>query len=106
MIGEQLGRSLLVRRTVGVHKVPIRCIEKVLRQPGLSVGKVACLCGGPDWPTSVFAGILRLSLLQCELGTVPIIFFVAPCALTGSLYSPKASDYKSLFKLMLFLSLG
>jgi len=44
------------------------------------------LCGGPDWPTSVLAGILRLSLFQCLLGTAPIIFSIAPMALTGSFY--------------------
>jgi len=88
-IGGLLGRSMWVRRTVGVHKVAIRCIEAELKTPGLTLGKVAILCGGPDWPTSVIAGVLNLSLLQCELGTVPIIGFVAPCALTGSLYIKK-----------------
>eukprot|EP00448_Togula_jolla_P022655 CAMPEP_0170573004 /NCGR_PEP_ID=MMETSP0224-20130122/2529_1 /TAXON_ID=285029 /ORGANISM="Togula jolla, Strain CCCM 725" /LENGTH=1053 /DNA_ID=CAMNT_0010895553 /DNA_START=38 /DNA_END=3199 /DNA_ORIENTATION=- len=85
-IGEMLGGSLWVRQTVGVHKTAIRCIESILRRPGLSVGKAAILCGGPDWPTSVLAGVLHLSLFQCELGTIPIIGFVAPCALTGSFY--------------------
>lgn len=91
-IGENLGRSLWVRRTVGVHKVAIRCIEGVMRQPGMNLGKVAILCGGPDWPTSVLAGVLRLSVVQCEIGTVPIIFFVAPCALTGSFYLQKGKS--------------
>merc|ERR1712176_956552 len=85
-IGQLLGQSIWVRRTVGVHKVAIRCVEAVLRKPGWTLGKVAILCGGPDWPTSVLAGVLRLSLLQCELGTVPIIGFVVPCSLTGSFY--------------------
>jgi len=88
-IGGMLGKSLWVKQTVGIHKVSIRCIESILRQPGLSVGKVAILCGGPDWPTSVLAGVLNLSLVQCELGTVPIILFVLPCALSGSLYLRK-----------------
>jgi len=92
LIGGLLGRSLLIRQTVGVHKVAIRCIESVLRKPGLSMGKVAILCGGPDWPTSVLAGILDLSLVQCELGTVPIIFFVAPCAMSGSLYKQRTKN--------------
>jgi len=88
-IGEMLGKSLWVRKTVGVHRAHIRCIEAILREPGLSVGKAAILCGGPDWPTSVLAGVLKLSLVQCELGTMPIIFFVTPCALTGSFYLKK-----------------
>ena len=70
------------------------------------MGKVALLCGGPDWPVSVTAGILRLSLVQCEIGTIPIIVFIVPCALTGSLYvAPKSALNSTLFKLMLFLSL-
>ena len=64
----------------------IRALEAVLRKPGLSIGKVSILCGGPDWPTSVLAGILRLSLLECEIGTLPIIFFVGACSMSGSFY--------------------
>mmetsp|Transcript_717 Transcript_717/g.1582 ORF Transcript_717/g.1582 Transcript_717/m.1582 type:complete len:968 (+) Transcript_717:148-3051(+) len=85
-IGELLGKKLWVRQQVGVHKFAIKCIESILSKKGWTVGKVAILCGGPDWPTSVLAGVLRLSLFQCELGTVPIIGFVAPCAMSGSLY--------------------
>mmetsp|Transcript_16616 Transcript_16616/g.43917 ORF Transcript_16616/g.43917 Transcript_16616/m.43917 type:complete len:649 (-) Transcript_16616:109-2055(-) len=86
IIGERLGSSLAVRRACGVHKPFIRAIEAVLRRPGMSYGKCMILCGGPDWPTSVLAGILRLSVLQCLLGTVPIIFSIIPLALTGSFY--------------------
>jgi len=89
VIGRQLGNWMWVRQNVGVHKPFIRTIEMVLRKPGLSLGKVSILCGGPDWPTSVLAGILRLSLFQCLLGTTPIVFFVAPFALSGSFYLKK-----------------
>lgn len=85
-IGEFLGNRLWVRQQVGVHKVAVRCIESILSKPGWTVGKVAILCGGPDWPTSVLAGVLRLSIVQCEIGTLPIFFFVLPCAMSGSLY--------------------
>jgi hypothetical protein len=107
-IGGLASQSLWVRQTVGVHKVAIRCIEAVLRQPGLSVGKCAILCGGPDWPTSVLAGVLKLSLYECELGTVPIIFFVAPCALTGSFYMRKgeSDSWDSAANMMIMLSLA
>eukprot|EP00747_Dinoflagellata_sp_TGD_P066637 gnl/TRDRNA2_/TRDRNA2_154900_c0_seq1.p1 gnl/TRDRNA2_/TRDRNA2_154900_c0~~gnl/TRDRNA2_/TRDRNA2_154900_c0_seq1.p1 ORF type:complete len:381 (-),score=49.69 gnl/TRDRNA2_/TRDRNA2_154900_c0_seq1:52-1194(-) len=49
------------------------------------------LVGGPDWPTSVLAGIMKLSLIQCLIGTLPVIFFLVPCAFTGSFYL-KASE--------------
>jgi hypothetical protein len=86
LIGELLGTRMSVKRTVGVHKPFIRAVESVLRKPGLSFGKCMILCGGPDWPVSVLAGILRLSLYQCLLGTVPVIITVIPLCLTGSLY--------------------
>lgn len=107
-IGGFLSKIMLVRQTVGVHKVQIRCIEAVLRKPGLSVGKCAILCGGPDWPTSVLAGVLNLSLYECEFGTVPIIFFVAPCALTGSFYMRKGESdaWDSAANMMIVISLA
>jgi len=86
LIGERLGNSLWVRQTCRVHKPFMRAIEAVLRRPGLSFGKVMILCGGPDWPTSVLAGILKLSLAQCLLGTCPVLASVIPLALTGSFY--------------------
>mmetsp|Transcript_29865 Transcript_29865/g.85520 ORF Transcript_29865/g.85520 Transcript_29865/m.85520 type:complete len:1039 (+) Transcript_29865:141-3257(+) len=86
IFGEGLGTMKSVRQAVGVHKPFIRAIEMVLRRPGLSFGKCMILCGGPDWPTSVLAGILRISLRQCLVGTFPIIFNVVPLTLTGSFY--------------------
>jgi len=92
LIGENFGNNMYVRSMVGVHKLQIRCIEAELRKKGWPLGKVAILCGGPDWPVSVLAGVLKLSLFQCELGTCPIIFFIIPCALSGSFYLKKGSS--------------
>lgn len=86
VIGERLGSNESVRQAVGVHRPFIRAIEKVLQRPGLSFGKCMILCGGPDWPTSVLAGILRLSLVQCLIGTLPVILSLVPLTLTGSFY--------------------
>lgn len=106
-IGGLLGKSMWVRQTIGVHKVFVRCIEAVLRKPGLSVGKVAILCGGPDWPVSVTAGILKLSLFEMELGTLPIIGFIIPCALGGSFYLKKGESemWANTASLMLVVAL-
>ncbi|CAK0823654.1 unnamed protein product [Prorocentrum cordatum] len=86
LIGSRLGKHIRIRQICGVHTSQMRTVESVLRKPGLSVGKVAILCGGPDWPVSVLCGILDLPLLQCELGTTPIIFYIIPCGLCGSMY--------------------
>ena len=49
-----------------------------------AIAKVAILCGGPDWPTAVLCGILRLSVWQMLLGLTPIILFTIPAALAGA----------------------
>lgn len=84
MIGERLGDREWVRQLVRVHTAEMRTIESVLRKPGLAFGKVMILCGGPDWPTSVLAGILRVPLRQCIIGTCPVIASVIPLALSGT----------------------
>lgn len=107
LIGEALGSSVWIKSQVGVNKPFFRAVERILTKPGLSLGKVAILCGGPDWPTSVLCGLLRCSLLQMELGTLPIIVFITPCTLYGSLYTRQTESevWKSLTNVMLLLSI-
>jgi hypothetical protein len=62
----------------------IRAVERILKLQGFSVGKVAVLIGGPDWPTSVLCGILNVSLPSMVLGTLPIVLVLAPTALAGA----------------------
>lgn len=102
-VGQMLGSRTFVRSAVGVHKPVIRAIEMVLRRRGCSVGKVLILCGGPDWPTSVLAGVLRMTAVQCMLGTAPVFFYVAPFCLTGSFYVVKEKGvfWENLSNLML-----
>ena len=84
MIGERLAGSLYVRKTIGVNSVTLRAIRYNLEQKGFTPGKVAILCGGPDWPTSVTCGILRLSLFQCLLGTSPVlVLYIAESVLAA-----------------------
>jgi len=84
MIGENLADSLYVRKTLGINSVTMRAIRYNLEQKGFTPGKVAILCGGPDWPTSVTCGILRLSLFQCMLGTSPVlVLYIAESVLAA-----------------------
>ena len=79
LFGECMGsKSVKVRAAVGVNSTTIKAIRMILLKPGIHIAKVAILCGGPDWPTSVLTGILRLSLLQMLLGSLPVIFIVSP----------------------------
>lgn len=82
-IGMKMGNSVRVQQLVGVDKVGIRAIEEILKRP-FCFPKIAILVGGPDWPTSVLCGILKLNCLACVVGTMPCIFVAAPCVLVGS----------------------
>merc|ERR1712224_383489 len=84
-IGEPLSNNLAVRQYVKVHSPECRAFELILRTPGLSFAKVCVLIGGPDWPVSVFTGILRLPCLQMVLGTTPVIFNVVLVTGAGAL---------------------
>ena len=91
VIGEQLGKKVSVRSAVGINTITIRAIRHLLSQPGMTLAKVCILCGGPDWPTSVLTGILRLKLSEMLLGTLPVILLIAPCCLAGAVII-KAGD--------------
>jgi len=57
MIGENLGKYASIRHMCGINSLQMRAIRYCLEQKGFSVAKIAILCGGPDWPTSVLCGI-------------------------------------------------
>jgi hypothetical protein len=74
-----------VRYAVGINSLQMRAIRYCLMQPGLSPAKVAILCGGPDWPTSVLCGILRVPLHEALIGTSPVlVLYLAYTALAGA----------------------
>jgi hypothetical protein len=84
MIGYFLGWSVKVQQQVGVDKVLIKAIELILQERGLNLSKVAILIGGPDWPTSVLCGILKINIPQMLIGTLPIVCLCAPSVLFGA----------------------
>eukprot|EP00930_Biecheleria_cincta_P099836 TRINITY_DN9144_c0_g1_i1.p1 TRINITY_DN9144_c0_g1~~TRINITY_DN9144_c0_g1_i1.p1 ORF type:complete len:422 (+),score=38.75 TRINITY_DN9144_c0_g1_i1:81-1268(+) len=92
MIGYFLGTSVKVQQMIAVDSVGTRAIEQLLRTQGLSLGKVAVLVGGPDWPVSVACGILRVNIPQMLLGTLPIFFCAAPIVGSGVFMTKVASD--------------
>jgi len=51
----------------------------------LTIAKVGVLVGGPDWPTSVLCGILRLEVIQIMIGTIPVICVIFPTCVSGAL---------------------
>lgn len=84
MFGENLSQFVGVRQMVSINSGMIRTMKLILMTPGISITKVAILVGGPDWPTSVLCGIMRLPLFQVLLGTLPVFFLIVPTVLAGS----------------------
>eukprot|EP00438_Fugacium_kawagutii_P003378 Skav231010 [mRNA] locus=scaffold1196:71969:73096:+ [translate_table: standard] len=85
-MGYGMGKFVNVQQFVGVDKVPTRAMEQILKQKGLKIDKVAILVAGPDWPTSVLCGILRLNVPAMLLGTLPVILVsIIPQVLVGAL---------------------
>jgi len=83
-IGERMSGSVAVRKAVGVNSLSIRAIRKILETPGMDKRKVFILCGGPDWPISVLTGILKLSLKEMLIGSMPVVLLVGPCVCAGA----------------------
>lgn len=90
LVGYVLGKSVKIQQLVRVDKVATRAVERILEGNGFTLPKVAVLVGGPDWPTSVLCGILKLNLVQCIVGTVPVIFVSSPCVIAGALMVAKS----------------
>ena len=92
LIGELFGaRSTYIRSLVSINSDTLKAMKIILSKPGIHISKVVILIGGPDWPTSVLTGIMRLPLCQMLLGSVPVIFLIAPCVVSGAMLV-KASE--------------
>ena len=61
----------------------MKAFRYVLSRKGNYWSKVVILVGGPDWPTSVFTGILGLPMLPMLAGTLPVLVPIALTVLAG-----------------------
>jgi len=84
LIGTPFSRSIGIKSAIGVHTPVMKAVKHVLKRPGLDFDKVCVLCAGPDWPTSVFTGVLDLPLLQMLVGTLPVFFLILPVVVSGA----------------------
>jgi hypothetical protein len=97
VIGGGMRQSAKVRQLVGVNSLTIRAIKYILEQPGmLKIDKVAILCGGPDWPTSVLTGILDLKVLNMLVGSAPVYFVIAPTCFSAAMLLKTEGEYAAL----------
>ncbi|EKX38638.1 hypothetical protein GUITHDRAFT_144035 [Guillardia theta CCMP2712] len=92
VFGEMMGKSVKIRSMVGINSETIKAIKVILAKKGMSVGKVMLLVGGPDWPTSVLTGILHCSVVEMQIGTLPIIVPIAFTVMTGAGMYKAAAD--------------
>ena len=92
IFGEFLGKSLWVRSILGVNEPLMMAINLILQEPSLTRAKVAILVGGPDWPTSVLTGVLKLKAYQMQLGVLPVLIPIAFIVMTGGSSSRWASN--------------
>lgn len=83
-IGENMSQSTKIRQLVAINSGPIRAANLILSDKKITLAKVAFLIGGPDWPTSVLCGILRLDLLPILIGTLPVMVLITPAVLSGA----------------------
>lgn len=109
MIGEAAGSAVSVRAAVGVNSRLMKTIRILLMKPGLSIAKVSIMCGGPDWPTSVAAGILRVPVCGLLLGLTPMFLMTVPTTTVGAFFNPPSKaleNYKTfLFALVILVQL-
>jgi len=93
LIGEPFSRNTWVRGTVGIHTPYMRAIEKILREPRVTMAKVSLVIGGPDWPIAVLCGIMRLSAWSILVCISPVLFqSVFPSVLAGALLLVKGDE--------------
>ena len=98
VIGEYMGsRSPYVRSVLNINAVEMKAMRYILSKPGLHPKKVVILCSGPDWPTSVLTGIMRLKLSQMLIGSLPVIVLVIPVTVAGAVINK--SD-EGIFKVL------
>jgi hypothetical protein len=107
LVGFLAGQSIKVQQLIGVDKVFTRAIETILSRKGLAPGKVAILVGGPDWPTSVTCGVLKLNIPQMLLGTLPVsIVSVAPQTLMGAMLTKETNGESGIWTMIAAIATG
>mmetsp|Transcript_44733 Transcript_44733/g.89742 ORF Transcript_44733/g.89742 Transcript_44733/m.89742 type:complete len:284 (+) Transcript_44733:106-957(+) len=104
LFGECLGSALWVRSVLGVNTKVTKGIKLIMLAPGVTLHKVFLLVGGPDWPTSVIAGVLRIPAIPCQIGTLPVVIPIGITVLSGGAMTKEGDLWESLAGMLLMLS--
>merc|ERR1740123_2585730 len=78
MIGRLFGMSNNIKYFIGLHTPLMRAFDHILRDPSFTLNKCGVLNGGPDWPVSVFCGLIGLNTCTVLFQTLPTILIVVP----------------------------
>jgi hypothetical protein len=84
LIGERLASSVAIRAACAPNSKFMKALRVLLERPGLTLPKACMLCGGPDWPTSVLCGLLRVNCCQMVIGLTPMFLMTIPTTLAGA----------------------
>lgn len=105
-IGGPLRNNVAIKKFIGVHTPFMKAIRFILTQEGLKLSKVAVLCGGPDWPTSVITGVLGLPMCSMLAGTLPVCFMILPCIMAGAYMMDEDESERSQLAQQVWLGLA
>jgi hypothetical protein len=105
LIGEAFKKNVKVRSMVGVNSRTMKAANFILKSKGINMGKVMLLCFGPDWPTSVLAGLLGANCWQCVLALTPMLLCTTPATLMGAFMTKTGTMYDTLFQVATLLTL-
>jgi len=110
-IGDVFSDNTTVRKIVGVHSPTMKAVERVLTQAGLAPDKVAVLVGGPDWPTAVMTGILKIRVADMLIGSAPCFLLILPVVVAAafmlkasSVSESKQQEYQCVANVMMMLA--
>jgi len=104
-IGEPFRKSVKIRSMVGVNSRTMKAANYILKSKGINMGKVMLLCFGPDWPTSVLAGLLGANCWQCVLALSPMLLCTTPATLMGAFMTKTGTMYDTLFQVATLMTL-
>merc|ERR1719277_2641003 len=92
-IGKVFSRSVAVKKFIGVQTPFMKGVRSILSEPGwCHPAKLAVLCGGPDWPTSVITGIMDLPAIPMLVGSLPVVIIVLPCCVSAAFLLKAGED--------------
>jgi len=104
VFGEYFGTALWVRSALGVNTKVTKGIKLIMLAPGVTLHKVFLLVGGPDWPTSVLAGVLGIPAIPCQLGTLPVVIPIGITVLSGGAMTREGATWENMAGVLLMLS--